>query len=379
MKGITVPERTEDFSADPVELFFDLAYVIAFAQLTAVLAEQPTWAGFGKVTLLFGLLWLPWQQLTWTANAISGNGRGVRAIFLIATAVSVPMAGSTASALGQGGGPFAVSLAAIMVLGFAMQALSAERDSGFRVAVVRWITPNVIAIAVLLIGATVHGSARVAVWGAAIAVVLAAMVLAGHGEWVMRTGHFAERHALIVLIALGEVIVAIGLPVITSLDEEAAIPGRTLVALVASGAFAALLWWGYYDRTGPALEHRFEQVEGVDRGRYARDVYTWGHAPIVFGVILSAVGLEEIALHPGHPLATEFRVLLVGGLGLLVTGVSLTIWRAFRVLPKERIVCAVTLALVLLLGSGLDGGLLLLLVDLAIFVTYVVEHRRIEA
>ncbi|MEY2467426.1 MAG: hypothetical protein QOF21_124, partial [Actinomycetota bacterium] len=81
MKGITVPERTEDFTADPVELFFDLAYVIAFSQLVGVLVHEPTWEGVGKVGLLFALLWLPWQQLTWTANAISGNSRGVRAIF----------------------------------------------------------------------------------------------------------------------------------------------------------------------------------------------------------------------------------------------------------------------------------------------------------
>jgi low temperature requirement protein LtrA len=378
VRGITVPERTEDFTADPVELFFDLAYVIAFSQLTGVLADDPTWSGFGKVALLFGLLWLPWQQLTWTANAISGNGRGVRVIFLIATAVSVPMAASTASALTDGAGPFAVSLAVIMGLGFAMQSLSAERGSDFRTAVVRWITPNVVAIVVLLVGAAVDGEARIAVWTAAAAIVVVAMVLAGTGEWVIRTGHFAERHGLIVLIALGEVIVAIGLPVITSLEQEDGIPGRTLVALVASGAFAALLWWGYYDRTSPALEHRAEQHDGVALGRYARDVYTWCHAPIVFGVILSAVGLEEIALHPDHPLPTPFRVLLAGGLGLLVTGVSLAIYRAFRVLPKERLVCGAVLAALLLLASGWDGSLLIVVVDLAIFVTYVVEHRRIE-
>lgn len=379
MKGITVLERTEDFTADPVELFFDLAYVIAFSQLVGVLVHEPTWAGFGKVALLFGLLWLPWQQLTWTANAISGNGRRVRAIFLIATAVSVPMAASTSTALEGGGPTFAIALGSIMALGFAMQSLSAERGTAFRQTVIRWISPNVAALGVLLAGSAVDGDARVVLWGLALAIVFGAMLLAGSGEWVIRAGHFAERHALILIIALGEVIVAIGLPVFAALEAEEGIPGRTIVALVASGAFAGLIWWGYFDRPGPALEHRAEQLStDRDRGRYARDVYTWGHAPIVLGVILSAAALEEITLHPTHALPAPFRVMLLGGLGLLVLGITAAIWRAFRVLPKERIVCGVAVVVLLLAASSWDGIVLLVLVDLAVLATLVVEHRRIE-
>ena len=378
MKGITLPERTEDFTADPVELFFDLAYVIAFSQLVGVLVHEPTWEGVGKVGLLFGLLWLPWQQLTWTANAISGNGRGVRAIFLVATAVSVPMAASTATAFEDGGLPFAITLATIMGLGFAMQSLSAERGTGFRQAVVRWITPNVVAVIVLLVGATVDGNARIALWLLAMLIVVGAMVLAGGGEWVIRAGHFAERHGLIVIIALGEVIVAIGLPVFAALDAEEGIPGRTIIALAASGVFAGLTWWGYFDRPGPALEHRAEAIPATERGRYARDVYTWAHAPIVIGIILSAAALEEITLHPTDALALPFRAMLIGGLALLVCGIVLAIRRAFGVVPKERIVFGVVIAALLLLAADWDGIVLLVLVDLAMFATLVIEHRRVE-
>ncbi|MBT8208321.1 MAG: low temperature requirement protein A, partial [Acidimicrobiia bacterium] len=88
MKGIELPPPTDDFTADPVELFFDLAYVFAFSQLVGVLIADHSWTGVGRAALLFGLLWLPWQQLTWAANAISGNGRPVRSLFLVATVVS---------------------------------------------------------------------------------------------------------------------------------------------------------------------------------------------------------------------------------------------------------------------------------------------------
>jgi low temperature requirement protein LtrA len=379
MRGIVVPERTEDFTADPVELFFDLAYVFAFSQLVGRLIHEPTWTGVGKVALLFGLLWIPWQQLTWSANAVSGNGRAVRLIFLVATVASVPMAAATTTALGSGGPVFAVALGVIMGLGFLTQTLGADRGSTFQRAVLRWVGPNIAALVVLLIGAFVEGQGRIALWLLSLAVVFGAMVAAGRGEWIVRSGHFAERHGLIVIIALGEVIVAIGLPVLEGLEAGEGLPGRTVVALLASGTFAALLWWGYFDRPGPALEHRAELLESdAERGRYVRDVYTWAHAPLVAGIILSAAALEEITLHPADDVELAFRTMLFGGLGLGVIGIGAAIWRAFHAVVRERIVAATVIAVVLLLGGSIDGVVLLLAVDLIIAATLAVEHSRIE-
>lgn len=379
MKGIELPDLTEDFTADPVELFFDLAYVFAFSQLVSVLIHEPTWVGVGRAALLFGLLWLPWQQLTWSANAVSGNGRTIRFIFLVATVVSVPMAASTSSALESGGPVFAVSLALIMGLGFSVQVLSATKGSGFHRAVVRWIAPNLLAVGLLVLGAFVDGGARIGLWLASLAVVFASMVLAGRGEWVVRTGHMAERHGLIVIIALGEVIVAIGLPVVEALEETAGLPAMNMIALVASGAFACLLWWSYFDRPGPALEHRAEGIDGdVARGRFVRDVYTWAHAPVVAGIILAAAALEEIALHPEDQVDVSFRMMLVGGIALFMAGVAVAVWRAFRVAARERIVCAVAVALVVGLAGSLDGIYLLVLVVVVIAATLVAEQVRVE-
>ena len=124
-------------------------------------------------------------------------------------------------------------------------------------------------------------------------------IRAGSSEWLVRPGHFAERHGLIVIVALGEVIVALGIPVVAALEESAALPLETIAALVAAGTFAGLLWWAYFDRPLPALEHRHEATEDViQRGRFARDVYTYAHLPIVAGIILCAAALEEITLHP---------------------------------------------------------------------------------
>lgn len=379
MRGIEVPERTEDFTADPVELFFDLAFVFALSQLVGLLIGDPTWPGVGKVGLLFALLWLPWSQFTWSANAVSGNGRLVRALFLVATAVSVPMAASVSSAFGSGGLVFAVCVALIVLIGLGTMWLGVERGSEVHRSFVRWATPNLVVMAVLVAGASVEGQGRVLVWSTAVAVVLLAMALAGRGEWIVRSGHFAERHGLIVIIALGEVIVAIGLPVVAALEAGDGLPVPTVVALAAAGTFAGLLWWAYFDRPGPALERRGEAIVGDRaRGRYVRDVYTYSHAPIVAGIVLAAAALEEITLHPGDPLAGELRLMLVAGLALGVAGVAGAVWRAFRAVPRERLVASAAIGALAVAGSSVDGVVLLLAVDAVIAVTLVVEHLRIE-
>jgi low temperature requirement protein LtrA len=378
MKGIELPPATEDFTADPVELFFDLAYVFAFSQLVALLIHEPTWAGAGKAALLFGLLWLPWQQLTWAANAVSGNGRPVRALFLVATVVSIPMAASTSTAFAGGGPVFAIALTGIMLIGFRMQTLGITEKISYRAAVYTWIAPNVVAITVLVIGSFFDGTVRLAFWLGTVAIVLWAMFRAADSEWMVRSGHFAERHGLIIIIALGEVIVAIGIPVVAALEQDGGLSLATISALLASGAFAGLLWWAYFDRPGPGLEFAASRLDAQATGQYVRDVYTWAHAPIVAGIILAAASLEEIALHPRDTVPFEFRAMMAGGLSLFLIGVFLAVWRAFRAQARERLVGAIVISGLVLFGSSIEGLNLLTLVVVVLFVVLLIEHRRVE-
>ena len=378
MKGIELPPVTEDFTADPVELFFDLAYVFAFSQLVAILIHEPTWAGAGKAALLFGLLWLPWQQLTWAANAVSGNGRTVRALFLVATVVSIPMAASTSTAFAGGGPVFAVALTGIMLIGFRVQTLGSSEELDYRTAIYRWIGPNVLAISVLIVGSFYDGTVRLAFWMATVGIVLWAMIRAADNEWLVRPGHFAERHGLIIIVALGEVIVAIGIPVVAALEKDGSLAAATLLALLASGAFAGLLWWAYFDRPGPGLEFGASRLDAREAGQYIRDVYTWAHAPIVAGIIVAAAALEEIALHPRQAVPLEFRVMMAGGLFLFLIGVFLAVWRAFRAQARERFFGAIVIAGIVFVGASLEGLVLLTLVVSVMFVVLLIEHRRVE-
>jgi low temperature requirement protein LtrA len=381
MKGIVVPEREHDFAADPVELFFDLAYVFAFSRLVYHLLGHADWAGFGEFVLLFLMIWIPWTQFTWSVNAVSSGSRTVRAYMLVATVASVPMAGSVPAAFGDGGLPFAISQGVILAMGLLVMITGLPRGSIEQRSIIEYSIPNWVAIVVIVAGSAAGAGARAAIWSIGLAIIVAGTLRAGRSEWIIRPKHFAERHGLIVIIALGELIVALGIAVVASLtdDDDAGLSSSTLTALVLAGVFACVLWWGYFDRPLPALEHRHAQHEdGFARGRFARDVYTYLHTPVVGGLVMCAAALEEITLHPGDPLEPAFRWLLIGGLGLHLLGLGGAVLRAFRVAAVERAGgAAAVLAAVLLLRDA-DGLVVLAVVDVVLLVMLVVEHRRIE-
>jgi low temperature requirement protein LtrA len=379
MRGIVVPDREEDFSADPVELFFDLVFVFAFSRLVYHLVHHPDWAGFGEFALLFVMIWLPWTQFTWSANAVPGNTRPVRLLFLVATVASVPMAGSVTTALDNGAPAFAISLSVILAMALFTMIVGLEDHPGVRTSALRYSIPNWIAIVLMIAGSFLDHDARIVAWIAALTVVVIGTIRAGSSEWLVRPGHFAERHGLIFIVALGEVIVAVGTPVVNELEGGSGLPGRTVVVLVVAGTFACLLWWGFFDRPSPALEHGHSHTDtDVERGRFARDVYTYIHMPLVCGVILSAAAIEEIALHPSDVVPTAFRWMLFGGLALYLLSVAAAVARAFKAIAIERIAATAFLALIIAMARDMDGLVLLIVVDLVLLVMLVVEHLRVE-
>ena len=214
VKGLVAPEQTEDYRADPVELFFDLAFVFAFSQLVSLLIHDATWTGAGEATLIFLLLWLPWAQFTWSANAVPGNNRLVRVVFLVATAASVPMAAAVTTAFDEGGRVFAIPLGLISMLGVGLLILAAERESENYGAVLRYSLPTIVGFTVIILGGFLEDEARVAAWIVGILIFVASTILAGSGEWAVRAGHVAERHGLIVIVAIAE-------PLVESLEDGA--------------------------------------------------------------------------------------------------------------------------------------------------------------
>ncbi|MDJ0791218.1 MAG: low temperature requirement protein A [Acidimicrobiia bacterium] len=378
MRGLDVPEPTEDFTADPVELFFDLAFVFAFSQLVFHLVHHPTWTGAAEAWLLFAMLWMAWSTFTWSANAVSGNARPVRIIFLIATAATLPAAGGVTTAYEDGGAVFAISVSIILAMGLAIQLWAFDSGTAHRLSVIRYARPNLVAMVLWIAGGFATDEARVVLWLAGLGSILYGTIRARRGTWVVRIGHFAERHGLILIVALGEVVVAIGIGIIDSLAEEGGLPTDVIMGLLAAGLFAGLLWWAYFDRLQPALEWRGEQLDGQQRGWYAVDIYTYLHAVIVSGVIISAAALEEIILHPSDPIPLAFRIMLAGGLVMYLLGTVACVGRAFRVVIPERIIASVVVVALVAIGASWSGVVLLFVLDALLFVVLVAEYVRVE-
>ena len=294
-------------------LLFDLAFVFAFSQLVFHLVHHPTWIGAAEAWLLFAMLWMAWSTFTWSANAVSGNARPIRVIFLIATAATLPAAGGVTTAYEDGGSVFAISVSVILAMALAIQLWAFETGTEERLSVIRYARPNLVAMVLWIAGGFATDEIRVVLWLAGLGSILYGTIRARQGTWVVRIGHFAERHGLILIVALGEVVVAIGIGIIDSLAESGALATDVILGLIAAGLFAGLLWWAYFDRVQPGLEWRGEQLDSKQRGWYAVDVYTYLHAVIVSGVIISAAALEEIILHPSDQIPMAFRVMLAGG------------------------------------------------------------------
>jgi len=251
-----------------VELFFDLVFVYAITQLTSLVLHDLTWGAVAKAVLLFWLVWWAWTQFTWTLNLADTEHVWVRLPTLIATAVAFFLAQSVPDAFGDAGAWFAVSYVVVRLIGLGVQAWvigSDQLDS-----LLRWASLSFVGIGLVLIGGLVTPETRVWFWLGALLADLVSAVRAGRGVWVLEAGHFAERHGLIVIIALGESLIAAG---VASSDVERGL----MFAVTTGGAVIATcaLWWTYFGTLQPRLEGRLAEQTDATRGAFARDVFSF--------------------------------------------------------------------------------------------------------
>jgi low temperature requirement protein LtrA len=277
-----------------VELFFDLVFVFAVTQITAKTAHDLTPGGVFRAVLLGWLIWWAWTQFTWTLNPADTTHAGVRVLTLAATAAAFVMAASVPRAFTGEAIWFALPYVVVRGLGLGLQ-LVVEGDAANRTAATRWAGASVVGLVLVLAGALLDPGLRSWAWLAAIIADLAAATLAGRrgATWSLHPSHLAERHGLIVIIALGESLIVAG----TAVAGEAISPGL-LATVGAAIVVACLLWWTYFGWLKEALEHRFAAVAPDDRGALARDAFSLAHFPLIGGIVGFAVAIEETVAHP---------------------------------------------------------------------------------
>lgn len=353
-----------------VELFFDLVFVYAVTQLTSYLLHDLTWSGLGRSALLFWLVWWAWTQFTWTLNLADTEHVWVRLPTLAATAVAFFMAQSLPDAYGTAGVWFAVSYVIVRLIGIAVQVWVISGDQ--KASVTSWTLLSQVGLVLVLIGGFADPELRVWIWLAAFVADLAAAAFAGRGVWVLEPGHFAERHGLIVIIALGESLIAAG---VASSEVER---GWSFAVTVGGAVVVTCaLWWTYFGTLHSKLEERLGVQRDDTLGRFARDVFSFWHAAIVAGVIGVAIAFEEAIAHPNEPLGAGAALALTVGVALYVGGLGMAAARAgIRRSVPPRLLVAVVALLVTPLITNIPGWQALWVLAVLIIAMDVFDQRR---
>ena len=270
-------------TVSPLELFFDLVFVLAIAQCTALMAGDSTWLGIGRGLLVLGLLWWSWVGYAWLTSVIDPDEGPVRLVLFAVMAALLVTSLAVPGAFGDLGLIFACAYGAVRAAHIALFVLASRDDPGLRHSVVGLATSTAIGGAVLVAGSLLHGNARAGVWAAALVFDMAGPLVIDPSGWRLVPGHFAERHGLIIIVALGESIVAIGV------GAAAGVDGGVILAAVLGMAVACAFWWAYFDVSALAAAQRLAGVESIPvRNRLARDGFSYLHLAMVAAVVLVA-------------------------------------------------------------------------------------------
>jgi low temperature requirement protein LtrA len=357
-----------------IELFFDLVFVFAFTQVTTLVLEDTSAAGFARAALVLALVWWAWTAYAWLTDAIDIENVPTRLFIFAAMLGAFFMALAVPDAFTDEAAWFAVAYFAVRMLHVALYLWGVRHDPVQLMAVARLARWFLIAPTIALVGGFVDDPARTALWLLSLAVDVIGTLFASRSAagWVVSASHFAERHALIVIIALGESIVAVGLAA-EGLAEDATYALAVSVAL----AGAAAAWWAYFDIVQLAAERALARA-GEERGGIARDVYSFFHYPIVLGIVLLAVAAKKTVAAPSEPLADGGRAALALGFSVFLLGFVLIRWRMVRRVAWERVAAgAAVVALVLVLDDAAALTLLSLSV-VVLVVALAVEARRLR-
>jgi low temperature requirement protein LtrA len=360
-----------DQGATFVELFFDLVFVFAVTQITHYAASHLDAAGVSRSILVFWLVWWAWTQFTWALNAADTDHHHVRLWTLVSTGVAFVMAASVEQAFGEGALWFALPYVLVRLLGLGLYRRVAHTQAQ-AAAIHAFALWSLSGFAAVLIGALLDPSVRSWAWLAAIALdLLAARIGAQRGGWDLNPKHFAERHGLFVIIALGESLIVAG----AAVASEARTPELVRVGALAVAA-TCLLWWSYFGWVKDVLEHRLATAIDEDRSTMARDVYSLAHFPLVCGIIAYAVGVEGVLSDPDGPVALGVALALAAGVLLFVGSTAWALRRSAGKLLVPRLVCLTVIAAALWQSASRSGVTVLSALCLGLVIIVAVEHLK---
>jgi low temperature requirement protein LtrA len=358
------------------ELLFDLVFVFAFTQVTEFMVSTHSAVGVLQALIILSTLWWSWSSYGWLTNQTSVNDGILRIGMLVAMCGIFVQALAIPSAFHRSG-----SLNAALVIGIAylvvrlvhmgLYLVAAGDDRALRRQVLRSSVSMWVSFPLIVVGALITPAIQTWFWLAAVVADIALTYLTARGgDWrIHSAAHWAERHGLVIILALGESVVAIGAGVGGSRLTLAVLGGAVLALLLTAG-----LWWLYFDAISSAAEERLSREDDRGRAALATDAYTFVHLLLVSGIVISALGVEEVmrSVDKSGPLGLFGSCALYGGTALYLFGHAVFwkraggTWKVWRLVGASLLLASIPLGLVV--SSIVALGLAVLLTALVIVI-----------
>jgi low temperature requirement protein LtrA len=367
-------EPRDEHQVTPLELFFDLTFVFAMTQVTILLADDPTWGGVLRGMLALAALWWAWTAYAWLTSATDVDEGGVRLVMLASMGAMFGVALAVPGAFGDDAVLFGAAYLLVRLLHLVLSATVVRDDPDRRGALLRFAPTAIFGASLLVVAGFLEGDERIAVWLVALAIDYLGPAVIGVGRgWRVAPEHFAERHGLIVLIALGESLIAIGVGAAFELDTGVILAAALGIVVVSA------LWWLYFDVAAILARRRLIQANGVELHRLALHAFSYLHLPMVAGIVLFALGLKTTVGNAGDELDTVPAVGLCGGAALYLIGHIAFLFRTTGRVFRRRTVGAIVLLALLPAAVAIPALAALALVSAvcSLVVAYeVLRHRE---
>jgi low temperature requirement protein LtrA len=364
------PSLREGERVRPLELLFDLVFVLAITQCTALILGDPSWGRLAEAVLVLALLWWAWASYAWLTSVVDPEEGGVRIALIAAMAALLLVALSVPDAFDDHALEFAVAYAAVRGAHIALFLLASRDDPGLRRSLLGVAAGAVLGSALLVAGALLDTGPQIALWTLALAIDMGEPYFATAENWRLVPAHFAERHGLIVIVALGETIVALGVASDVGLTLGVAAAAVLGIVLVSE------LWWIYFDVVSIANVRRLVNAPpGQEQNAMARDVYSYLHFPLVAGIVVAAFGLHETLAHVDEPLDDVAAFALLGGVSIYRLGHVAVRLRGAHNWNWRRLVLAGVLLALVPIAEELDSLAILAVVTALLAALIAIETR----
>src|SRR3954449_4597903 len=328
------PVLREEERVTPLELFFDLVFVLAITQCTALMAHDPTWQGIARGLLVLGLLWWCWVGYAWLTSVVDPEEGAVRIAIFASMAALLVAALAVPHAFNDRGLVFAVSYGFARYAQVVLLYIASRENANLRHSVITGLSfSTAISLALLVVASQTDGAMQGALWALALALDMAGPLFFGVEGWTLVPGHFAERHGLIVLIAIGGPILVFGA------GAHGRLAGGPVMVAVLGVAVAAALWWLYFAVVITAATRRLTRATpGREQNSIARDAYSFLHLPMVAGIVLVAFGMKKTLAHVDHELDIVPATAMFGGMALYLLGHVAFRFRNLHSISRRRVV-----------------------------------------